>query len=330
MADWRTALLKALNAPASPANLGFLDAWQHMEGGHTNNSAKWNWLNTTHGEGPSINSVGVKAFPSFQVGIRNTAETLMNGRYQDIIDGLHSGDPSRASSGLQVWVSGRPNGNPHYAEAILGHAVGGVAPPPMPIRATAAVSRAREQIQLLGAEHKISPNPQWDQAMKLIFSDDPQMAAIMAGMDDRLAQRTRLVSPYGSIRPVDMNTPEFAGAPGLSSKVTKIAGSQLGKPYVFGSGPDTSSFDCSDLIQWAYKQAGIRLPRTTYEQIHQGVSVKGKTLRPGDIIFPTTHHEVMYVGNGKVIAAPHTGTVVQYQPLSRFKSIVDVRRVIKA
>jgi len=36
----------------------------------------------------------------------------------------------------------------------------------------------------------------------------------------------------------------------------------------------------------------------------------------------------MYVGNGKVIAAPHTGTVVQYQPLSRFGSLVDVRRVV--
>jgi cell wall-associated NlpC family hydrolase len=325
MADWRTALLKALGDPATPANLGFLDAWQRHEGGHTNNSARFNWLNTTHGEGPSINSVGVKAFPSFQKGIMYTAQTLMNGRYQDILDGLRSGDPSGASAGLQTWVSGRPDGNPTYAASILGGS-----PVPMPVRATAAVSRAREQIQLLGAEHKVSPNPQWDAAMKLIFSDDPEMAAIMAGMDDRLAQRTRLVSPYGSIRPVDMNTPEFAGAPGLSSKVVKLAGTQLGKPYVFGSGPDTSSFDCSDLIQWAYKQVGVKLPRTTYEQIHQGVSVKGKTLRPGDIIFPTTHHEVMYVGNGKVVAAPHTGTVVQYQPLSRFKSIVDVRRVIKA
>ena len=324
MADWRTALLKTLNAPATPANLRFLDEWQRHEGGHTNNSARFNWLNTTHGEGPSINSVGVKAFPSFQKGIMYTAQTLMNGRYQDILDGLRVGDPSGASAGLQTWVSGRPDGNPTYAASILGgDSV------PMPVRAHATVSRAREQIQLLGAEHKVSPNPAWDRAMRLIFDDDPQMAAVMAGMDDRMARKTRLVSPGGSIRPVDMNTPEFAGAPGLSSKVVKLAGTQLGKPYVFGSGPDTSSFDCSDLIQWAYKQVGVRLPRTTFDQIHQGVSVKGKALRPGDLVFPSTHHVVMYVGNGKVVAAPHTGTVVQYQPLSRFKGIVDVRRVIK-
>ena len=105
---------------------------------------------------------------------------------------------------------------------------------------------------------------------------------------------------------------------------------QIGKPYQFGSGPSTASFDCSDLVQWAYKQQGVSLPRDTYHQIHAGRPVGNVSqLRPGDLIFPSTHHVVMYIGNGKVIAAPHTGTVVQYQPLWKFKTgFVAGRRVL--
>jgi len=135
-------------------------------------------------------------------------------------------------------------------------------------------------------------------------------------------QQTGVVSPGG-----DLKDPPAAQAGG----VTQIAATQIGKPYVFGSGPSTESFDCSDLIQWSYGQMGIKLPRTTFDQIKMGKPVDFsdyKNLRPGDLIFPSAHHVVMYVGNGKVIAAPHTGTVVQYQPISQFGKLYAVRRVL--
>jgi cell wall-associated NlpC family hydrolase len=161
--------------------------------------------------------------------------------------------------------------------------------------------------------------------MRMIFDDDPEMAALMAQSDDKIARETGLVSPGGSLRPVD-DAPDVKGAKGVGFQVAKVAASQLGKPYVFGSGPSTDSFDCSDLIQWAYKQIGINLPRVTYDQIKVGRSVKGKPLQPGDLVFPHEGHVVMYVGGGKVIAAPYTGTVVQYQDVPR--SVLDVRRVL--
>ena len=319
MNDWRKALLGSLGYKATPQNLKFLDTWQRWEGGHTNNDARFNWLNTTHGEGAKINSVGVKRFGSFQAGIQNTAETLLNGRYGDILEGLASGDPysSDIGRGLQVWVSGRPDGNPGYAAKVLGQP----SPPPKPARARLTVQKTKAKA---GAAGKVSPNAQWDRAMAMIFADDPDMVEIMAGMDDKMAQSSGLVSPRGSIRPIDTSGPEFKG--GVASKITQIAGTQLGKPYVFGSGPSTESFDCSDLIQWAYKQMGIRIPRVTYDQIKIGRSVKGQKLQPGDLVFPNTGHVVMYVGNGKVIAAPYTGTVVQYQPVP--KNPLEVRRIL--
>ena len=134
-----------------------------------------------------------------------------------------------------------------------------------------------------------------------------------------VVQQKGIVDPGG-----DLQHPEGG------NDVTKIAGTQIGKPYVFGSGPSTASFDCSDLIQWSYKQLGINLSRTTFTQIKEGRAVnwKKEQLQPGDLVFPSSHHVVMYVGNGKVIAAPHTGTVVQYQPLSQFGELYAVRRVL--
>jgi cell wall-associated NlpC family hydrolase len=61
-----------------------------------------------------------------------------------------------------------------------------------------------------------------------------------------------------------------------------------------------------------------------------GYSVKGKKLQPGDmVIMKGIGHMVMYVGGGKVIAAPRRGEPVQYQPLSRFRGdIADIRRLL--
>jgi len=300
MAEWRTALLKSLGVPVTPRNKKFLSAWQRWEGGHTN------WLNTTRntpGAVASINSVGVKAYRSFDDGIQALTETLRNGRYQDILDGLAAGDPYSAKpvAGLSTWVSGSADGNLGYASKVLGTKVS--AAPASP----------------LGRGKGVTPKqPKGIDKMaffEIAFEDDPVFLQQLASITDSHAQKTGMVSPRGSVNPV---------AP--ANGVVSAAQTQLGKPYVFGSGADTSSFDCSDLIQWAYAQNGIHIPRTTFDQIKVGRSVKWSQLQPGDMIFPSTHHVVMYVGHGKVIAAPHTGTVVQYQPLEDFKNPVAIRR----
>lgn len=122
MADWRTDILRRMGAPITPENLNFLQTWQRYEGGHTNNDASFNWLNTTRGAGRPINSVGVKAFPSYEAGIANTVATILNGRYGDIAGGLRAGDPYAADprAGLSTWVSGSPTGNLGYAAKVLG------------------------------------------------------------------------------------------------------------------------------------------------------------------------------------------------------------------
>ena len=94
--------------------------------------------------------------------------------------------------------------------------------------------------------------------------------------------------------------------------VVNLAYAQLGKPYVWGAeGPN--SFDCSGLIHYVYKQAGVSMPRSSKEQSNVGTKINKSDLQPGDLIFSSTDgtggvsHVSIYVGNGEMIHAPRTG-----------------------
>lgn len=105
-----------------------------------------------------------------------------------------------------------------------------------------------------------------------------------------------------------------------------FARSQLGKPYVWGAtGPN--SWDCSGLTQAAWRAAGITLPRTTYDQVNAGTRVSESNLRPGDLIFfySDVSHVGLYIGNGEMIHAPHTGTVVKIAPITEMPIYAAVR-----
>jgi hypothetical protein len=89
--------------------------------------------------------------------------------------------------------------------------------------------------------------------------------------------------------------------------------SVLGRPYVWGGESPTTGFDCSGLMQWAFAQHGINLPRTAEDQQRATTPVDNPA--PGDLVFwgnPATH-VAFYIGNGHIIAAPHTGDVVKVQ-----------------
>ncbi len=115
--------------------------------------------------------------------------------------------------------------------------------------------------------------------------------------------------------------------------ILKAAYSRIGKPYVWGAvGPD--SFDCSGLIGWAYAHAGVALPRTSQQQWFAGPHVPLSDARPGDLLFWTydesdpsnVDHVAMYIGDGKMVVAPHTGDWVRIKPvpLSHLAGVVRV------
>ncbi|CAM5337984.1 C40 family peptidase [Streptomyces diastaticus] len=113
--------------------------------------------------------------------------------------------------------------------------------------------------------------------------------------------------------------PDLTGVVAVSGRAaTAVAAAQraLGKPYVWGANGPTG-FDCSGLMQWAYAQAGVGLPRTSQAQRYAGQRVPLSQARPGDLVAyrADASHIGMYVGNGQVIHAPYPGAAVRYDPV---------------
>lgn len=123
--------------------------------------------------------------------------------------------------------------------------------------------------------------------------------------------------------------PDLGGAvpaSGRAAAAVAAARAALGKPYVWGSaGPD--GFDCSGLMVWAYRHAGIALPRTSQGQRHAGRRIPLSQARPGDLVTyrADASHVAMYVGNGQVIHAPYPGAPVRYDPVNMLPGVTVTR-----
>ena len=110
--------------------------------------------------------------------------------------------------------------------------------------------------------------------------------------------------------------------PGLTAtelaKFLAAAESRIGMPYVWG-GDGPTTFDCSGLVQWSMRQAGVLMPRVAAEQAMTGPLLPLSELEPGDLLFyhtdPTApesiSHVAIYLGNGLMLQAPEPGLDVQ-------------------
>ncbi len=121
----------------------------------------------------------------------------------------------------------------------------------------------------------------------------------------------------------------FAGAAtntSSSAATTAVdwALAQVGTPYVWGGETPGVGFDCSGLVQAAYRAAGVSLPRVAQAQFDAGPHLPpGSPLAPGDLVFfgesdSTVGHVGLYVGTrdgqAVMVDAPHTGADVRVEP----------------
>ncbi|GAB3316478.1 hypothetical protein GCM10027451_33400 [Geodermatophilus aquaeductus] len=115
---------------------------------------------------------------------------------------------------------------------------------------------------------------------------------------------------------------------GAAQVAVDTALAQVGDPYVYGAtGPN--SFDCSGLTSYAYKAAGITIPRTSKLQSTFGTPVAKADLKPGDLVFfySPVSHVGMYIGNGQMVHASTAGKPVAVVNLDSMPSYAGARRV---
>jgi cell wall-associated NlpC family hydrolase len=127
-------------------------------------------------------------------------------------------------------------------------------------------------------------------------------------------------APAGSVLDAAAGSGAPAGDPNFASAAAhsafEAAHKELGVPYLYGGESPKAGFDCSGLMQWAYHQAGVNLPRVADQQFTVGTPVSLNDLKEGDLVFfriggGDVDHVGMYVGNHMFLEAPRTGEVVQ-------------------
>jgi cell wall-associated NlpC family hydrolase len=109
--------------------------------------------------------------------------------------------------------------------------------------------------------------------------------------------------------------PTYNGpASGRAAVAVRFAYAQLGKPYQWG-GAGPNSYDCSGLTMRAWGAAGVALTHSAADQYNEGTHIPTSALQPGDLVFfgHPIEHVGIYIGNGKMIDAPHTGAYVRIE-----------------
>ena len=174
------ALLQALGAPTSAANVASIVHWEALEGGNWHNSAKFNPLNTTmHESGStSMNGVGVQSYTSWAEGVKATVDTLKLAPYTSIVSALKAGSGLNGVSGLGTWSGG----------AYTSVATGGANLPP---GATLVGERGPELVTLSGGENVTSAKKTSD---------------MLRGTSARPAQSPWISSPLATL--MYANTPQ--------------------------------------------------------------------------------------------------------------------------
>ena len=136
--------------------------------------------------------------------------------------------------------------------------------------------------------------------------------------------------------PLNIGGFKFHGVQGGSKydqAAIKLASHFIGTPYEWG-GASPGGFDCSGLLQYTWGKLGVNIPRTTYDQWKVGQPVAPNALRPGDAVFfkgsdsqgGLPGHVGMYIGGGRFIEAPHSGSTVHISNLRGYPGYMGARR----
>jgi peptidoglycan DL-endopeptidase CwlO len=100
--------------------------------------------------------------------------------------------------------------------------------------------------------------------------------------------------------------------PAEGVQIARFAETFVGVPYSYGGASPRTGFDCSGLVAYVYHHFGISLPHYTVSQFARGRRVTRAALRPGDLVFFNgLSHVGIYVGKGRFVHAPHSGTRVR-------------------
>ncbi|WP_036396728.1 peptidoglycan hydrolase RipC [Mycolicibacterium cosmeticum] len=156
-------------------------------------------------------------------------------------------------------------------------------------------------------------------------ADVPPPAAL-PGQDPAVLAAPPEAIPPGDVAPPPDGAVPAPGGTGEGMAAVQAALTRIGSPYSWGAeGP--GAFDCSGLVKWAFQQAGISLPHSSYAQAAGGQPVSTDQMQPGDVIsyYSDASHVGIYIGDGMMVHASTFGVPVRIAPVNN-APIYNVRR----
>lgn len=190
---------------------------------------------------------------------------------------------------------------------------------------------ARDQVEATSKkaeEDRVAAQKLADEAVAAVALADQRRA----GLDGKAGE---VKQAFGALSPADLARLSGTGPSvnaqipaGKAGDALKFALAQLGKAYVWGAvGPDT--YDCSGLMQTAYRMAGVTIPRVTYDQALIGTPVPRDQVRAGDLILYRADlgHVAMAIDGTYAVHAPTSGETVKVSPIDAIGPVATIRRI---
>jgi len=188
---------------------------------------------------------------------------------------------------------------------------------------------AAQRAQLLAAQQAKAAADQVRAAAALASYRKAQAAQAAQAVSRSLARAAAAKAQAVQNTAVIQSLPQSSRGSTVAQRAVAAAMSRLGDRYVFGAtGP--TRFDCSGLVAWAFRQAGISTAHYTGALWNAYRHVPASQLQPGDLVFfyRDHHHVGIYIGNGLMINAPHTGDVVRIASVMGHGSYSGAVRVV--
>lgn len=175
------------------------------------------------------------------------------------------------------------------------------------------------KIAQVRAKYAILTAPQREDSSQVVAGSIPENVHVPSLIE----------STENDVPNVDAHVSEAVAVGGGSAaaRAVQAAMTQLGTPYSWG-GAAPGGFDCSGLVSWAFRQAGVSLPHSSQALASGGQPVSLSDMQPGDIIsyYGDASHVGIYVGDGKVVHAATYGVPVAVVPVAGSGPVHNVRR----
>jgi len=173
-----------------------------------------------------------------------------------------------------------------------------------------------------------------------------QEAATKATIQSELSQAQNLLNSLTPVQKAQIQGNNGDGNSGSSSyngvlppvsgraaAAIAYAKSKIGDWYAYGTEGNPQTYDCSGLVMASWEAAGIQIPRDSMEQWAALPHVSQSELEPGDLVFyyggsDGPGHVALYIGNGEIIQALHTGSQIMYSPMLGQMPLVGFARVV--